>query len=319
MITALVTVNIGLWDVIREPRADTLFSAFLIWSAVCFCTTMNARDSRAFLLYLTMGSICTVAACCTRQVGIFITAGYFLAMLIRWCQGQVSLIRLIASTTPGLFAILSVVILVVHDHHATNLDHSSLAGVTYTEQLRQPNVSLSAQLCDGVRRQTADVGRLLVPGMWGSFAHFGQWWNFNTIFYVALTGPVAIGWWNLTRRTADPLLWTVPFYAAMFIVWPFDQGTRFNVPMLPVLWASVWMLLRSWRHQRLQVMTILLCLHLLVSMGYLLRDFRIVAHWNQGLINMEQLARKVNTADTIATLGLAPNDFLLASMLWIDP
>ena len=310
LVAALVGVNIGLWDVCREPRSDTLFSALFIWAAVFFAGAVNARTLFRFAGFTALGGLIVVAAVFTRQVGIFLTVGFALAMVIRWLRGDADLPRVLLALIPGIFATCAVGVLIVHDHHAATLDHVAVV-VTYTEQYRQENVSMRAQLLDGVRRQTADVGRLLIPGMWGSFAHFGQWLNFNTILYTLFTIPVAIGWWRLARQSADPLLWTVPFYAVMFVVWPFDQGTRFNVPMLPVMWASVWMMLSHWRRQRALILTIVLGLHLITSLFYLVGDDIKVARWNRTIPPMAELARRVNTDEPAVLIGGGSNDILI--------
>jgi hypothetical protein len=68
--------------------------------------------------------------------------------------------------------------------------------------------------------------------------------------YAAITIFVAAGWWRLVRHRRDVFLLAAPFYVAIYIVWPYDQGTRFFTPMLPVMWASAAAMLLLWRRRR---------------------------------------------------------------------
>ena len=143
------------------------------------------------------------------------------------------------------------------------------------------NQHVAQQVVEGFRRQTAEIGRLLIPGMWKAYSRPGQWLTFNTALYLLLCLPIAIGWWRFTRATLDPLVLMFPLNFALFVYWPFDQGTRFTVPMLPVLAGSVWYLLQSFEIKREAIFTIVIALHLLVSIGAWIRDARIVRQWNR--------------------------------------
>jgi hypothetical protein len=316
---ALVGINVGLWDVCREPRSETLFSALLIWAAVFLARAADRPSRRRFGVDVAVGGVLLVAACLTRQVGMFLAVGFALTMLVRWWSGRCSAARAIMAGGMLLMAAaVTVGALVIHDRAARLSDRQPGAD-TYVDQYRQPDASLAGQLAEGFRRQTADVGRLLMPGMWGAFAHRGQWLNVTTIAYLLFTVPIVLGWWRLARRTGDPLLWTAPFYAAMFTVWPFDQGTRFNVPMLPVLWAAAWSALHRWPRRRGTVLAVGLALHLLVGVGYLIRDRAIVERGSRSWPPLIDLAARVDVAGPAAVLDGLKDDPQMFSYLLDRP
>jgi hypothetical protein len=51
------------------------------------------------------------------------------------------------------------------------------------------------------------------------------------------------------------------------VIWPFDQATRFMLPMLPVLWVSAAEAIAAYRW-RAKLLTTLTAAHLLVSLFY---------------------------------------------------
>jgi hypothetical protein len=313
LVTALVAVNIGLWDVCREPRADTAFAAALIWAAVAITSAMNARSIGRVICWTILGTILLMAACLTRQVGIFLAGGVIVSALCEALRHKCSVRQIIIAVITAVASVAVVIVLMIHEHRTTGA--AGVGAITYLDQFRQHDVSLISQLADGLRRQLADFGRLLIPGMWGSFAHQGQWLNINTVVYTLFAIPVIIGWWRFARRTNDPLAWTLPLYGVMFIVWPFDQGTRFTVPLLPVLWGSIWFLLKPWRRRRVGILATVLVLHLAVSVGYLIHDATIVHRQNRDWAAMAGLAGEVTDQQPVAEIGLPQHQWLMLTFL----
>ena len=63
------------------------------------------------------------------------------------------------------------------------------------------------------------------------------------VWYSPLTlvpfGLIAVGWWQdakIARGLAAPYF---VFYLAIILLWPFDEGTRFLIPISPLLWLYV--------------------------------------------------------------------------------
>jgi hypothetical protein len=118
------------------------------------------------------------------------------------------------------------------------------------------------------------------------------------------------------RETLDPLVATFPFYFALFVVWPFDQGTRFTVPMLPVLAASVWYLLRPLGSNRQMVFIVLIVAHLFVSLGVWTRDVIKISRWNQEWPAMERVAAAIPAnAKVIVADDVRPEQWMFAAYL----
>ena len=143
----------------------------------------------------------------------------------------------------GLFAVALTLALVVLDRQGAR--RSAPGAVTYAQLLQAPGQSIVGQIVEGIRRQSAEVGRLLVPGMFRTYARQGEWLNINTWVFSVVFLLVTIGWWKFVKRTADPLALTFPFHFAACVAWPVDTGTRLTAPMLPVLAASVWFVMEG--------------------------------------------------------------------------
>src|SRR5262249_34121915 len=84
---------------------------------------------------------------------------------------------------------------------------------------------------------------------------------------------VAIGWWRLVRRRGDVFAYSAPLYLGVHLWWPYLAGTRYLLPLLPLLVASIWIHLEPYRRWRLGFVAASLLPHLGVAVGYwLVRD-----------------------------------------------
>ena len=314
-VTAMVMVNVGFWDLFRQTRAEIAFMAALLGSAVLLASAAEARTLRRFILTTAAAVVLVMLMCCIRQVGILLAGGYALTLLVRAMKKQMSWSRAIFGSGIVVAAATAVVIgLMLYDAHTAKL--SGPDEVTYFQNRRDPNQSLQAQVVEGVRRQTAEIGRLVLPGMWKSYSRAGQSFSFNTALYLIISAVIAVGWWKLMRETLDPLVATFPFYFLLFVVWPFDQGTRFTVPMLPVLAASVWYLLRPLGKNRQIVFVVLIVTHLCVSLGVWARDASIVRSWNREWPAMQRVAANIPAdANLIVARELRPEQWMFLAYL----
>ena len=113
--------------------------------------------------------------------------------------------------------------------------------------------------------------------------------------------------WRAFLRRRDVLLATLPFYVALYVVWPFDQGTRYLAPMLPVFVVSLWELLGTgWsRRWRRPIVAFLLVAHLGVAVAGLWRDARL-ARFDDEWPRVEAIAEVLppGQRDRVATAGL---------------
>jgi hypothetical protein len=95
------------------------------------------------------------------------------------------------------------------------------------------------------------------------------WADVNTLLYVPLAALAGVAWWRLARHSADVLAWTAPLYLGVYLAWPYAAGTRYLLPLLPLLWLALWELGAPLARRR-RLFAILLLGHLGVAVGYLL-------------------------------------------------
>jgi 4-amino-4-deoxy-L-arabinose transferase-like glycosyltransferase len=283
VITALVMANASFWMFARQTLSEMPFMALLVWTAIAMNRLAEATRSRDVAKWCAIVGLMTAALSLVRPVGILIITGYALMMLSCVRQGRASWRRALATTSMvALPAALVVVSLLAYEAHTAALVGIE-QGATYLHEFKMPDVSLAAQLLEGVRIRTSEIGRLLVPGMFKTYAPAGVWLNVNLAIFVAVLAAVVWGWWHVARRTSDALVLTLPCYLALYIAYPSDQGVRYMLPMLPVLAVSAWWLICQAPRHRQQLLAGLVVAHLLVAVGYSIRETiklrRINAQW----------------------------------------
>jgi hypothetical protein len=149
-----------------------------------------------------------------------------------------------------------------------------------------------------------EVGRTLLPGTRKVYAEPGEWLNINTAMYGLLSIAMAIGWLLAVRQRMDLLMWTVPFYMAFLLIWPFEAGTRYMAPMLPMLVVCLWKLIEPLRHHRYSILLIFALAHLAVTLALWtgdLQDIRYHRYWP----HIDQLAAVIGPdRDNVGSLDL---------------
>jgi hypothetical protein len=168
-------------------------------------------------------------------------------------------------------------------------------GHTYFDEFHSTIASPLRQLLLGLHLRIGEIGRLLIPGMWRCYTQANQWLDPNLLLYLPLALLVVTGWWKLARRHHDPLLWSMPFYVGLYVLWPFEQGTRFFTPILPILVAALWPWIERLRRYRRGLIVGFCVAHLLVACGYWLvedltdgREYR--SSWSALVILAQPLA-----------------------------
>jgi hypothetical protein len=287
-IAALTMANAGYWDLYRTASSEILFAPALIWAGVFMVRSIEKPSSMALLA---IAILFTVVACATRQVGVMLAPGYIIALALRAYAKKISPSRaaILASTLTLIIAVVSYA-LIAYDHWGAR--QKEAAGDTgYTSVFFSPDRPLGGQIVEGLRRQSGEIGRLLIPGMFKSYGHDHDFSNINVWIYAAACIPVAIGWWRFTRATFDPLALMLPFYIAVCVVYPYDSGTRFTVPVFAVLAGSAWFLVKPTKRQA--VFAALVVLHLIVSIGFWIVDVVDVHRGYKASPEIEQVAAEV--------------------------
>jgi hypothetical protein len=267
-IAALTMASAGYWDLFRTASSEIVFAPCLIWAGVFMARCLDGRRSiLAFILAIVLAAL----ACATRQAGAMLVPGFFLALILRAFGGRISWGRAVAMA--AVFTIIIALVswgLIAFDHWGIRQVASGDTG--YTGIFFNPNRSLVGQIAEGMRRQIAEVGRLIIPGMWKTHSREHEFLSVNNLIYVAVFIPVAVGWWKFCRETTDPLALALPFFIALYVVYPYDSGTRFTVPVLAVLAGSIWFLLKSHADRRVEIFFVLIVIHALVAIGFWVDD-----------------------------------------------
>lgn len=267
LVTALVMVNVSFWIHYRRVLSEVAFMTCMVWSVHALNAVVAAPSRRDAFRRAVPAAALLVAVCMIREVGVVIAGGFALALLLEARRDNVEwwpAVLLVAAV--GLPAAATVVGFIGYE---AAMRATSPAPVgTHLEGLLHTTAPLVPQLVEGVRLRVSEVGRLLIPGMFKSYARRGVWLDVNLFIYVPVFALVALGWWKFVRRCNDVFALTLPFYLAAYVVWSYDSGTRYMLPMLPVLAVCLWSLLDGWRRHRLTIVTSLLVAHLGVAAGY---------------------------------------------------
>jgi hypothetical protein len=147
-----------------------------------------------------------------------------------------------------------------------------------------------ASYLEGLRLAVRDSGRVVVPGMFKSYNETG-WLDPNLLIYGPVCVCVAWAWWRLARQTVDPLLLGVPFYVLLHIVYPYEAGARFFVPLLPIFVASLAFLVKPEDKRRVFAGVAFCAAHMLIAVIYWLA------------VDSPRAAAEARRGDEIATIA----------------
>ncbi len=289
-IAGLTLWNASYWDLYRQPLSETAFLAALIWSGLACRRLLEAKGTRQIILLTIVAALSLIVVSTIRQVGIFLAAGYGVAAIVAVLRRESSWTKAIWTTLGvGMPAsALLVVLLLIYRSMAQG--HSDAH--TYVDLIIDPNMTFAQQLIESVRLRMAEIGRQLLPGLFKAYGHQGEWLNINTIIYAVVTVAIMYAWWKLVIADNDVMVLTFPFYVAVYLLWPFDQGTRFMAPMLPVLWLCAWRLVANRATTLNRLFAGLLVAHLAQCLLY---------------FGVYLAAAQKNTADLNALIELKPS------------
>jgi hypothetical protein len=258
-IALLAVGSASFGNLFRRTLSETLFMVLLYSCGMSL--NRLVRDQRGWLRC----AVLLVALILTRPAGATLALGFLAILFSQLLQRQIPirlLLKLGSVVGPAAFVQLALI--------AWDRQQAATTGqATYTQQLRDPNRTLAEQVVEGTRLRIQEMGRVLLPGMYKSYAQAGQWLNPNMLIYLPLAGVVAWGWFRLVRAKPDVLLAMLPFYVGLHIVWPYDQATRFFTPLVPLLalcWTQFFPASREGWVRRVGLG--LAILHLLVAAGH---------------------------------------------------
>jgi len=269
-ITALTAVNTSVWNLYRRSLTEICFMAVLmlvvnIADRICRSETLWRRIG-----WIVSASSLVLLLALIRPVGIMVAAGFGFASARSAVAGRIGWAQAIAATLAiGVPASIALAAMLERDR----IEAGRHRNVSYVQQIVDHETSPADQLIEGMRVQFTEIGRLLLPGMYKCYNRRGSWLNLNMAIYVPLCALICVGWLRMFRATNDVLVWTLPCYVAVYVIWPYEQGTRFVTPMLPVWLAALWFVLERLEPSlRRTLYALTLGAHFAVAMGYWLCD-----------------------------------------------
>ncbi|HEY2841163.1 MAG TPA: hypothetical protein VGJ26_18550 [Pirellulales bacterium] len=283
-VTVLVIVNAGFWTFERLTVSEMAFMAALMGNVNALDRLSDATTRRATLVWTIVSALGVTGLSLIRPVGVLIVVGYgCLALKGAW-TGRIAWTRAVTtSLMVGLPATLAVLAFISHESRMARV-LGPKASSNYLDEFRLPEVSVAEQLLEGTRVRISEFGRLVVPGMLKAYAPTGRWLNVNTFIYVPLFLALMWSWWQLAGKKCSALFWILPFYLVLHIAYPSEQGTRYIIPLLPLLAACVWRLAcLAPGKQPTYILGSLVAIHLCVTLGSSFAEtarlYRQQSHW----------------------------------------
>lgn len=307
LLTVLVFVNVGLWALYRATLAEMAFLCIMLGAVEAWRDVHGATTWRRLVL----GGVLAALALLTRQAGVMLLGGLALVLVLAARRGRLpwstAVLRGVVCALP---AVVAGAALLAYDAHTAA--EAGREDVRYVAQAVDGEHGLATQLLEGLRLRSAELGRLLVPGMHKAYAPARTWLHVNTLVYGLVTLVVGLGWWRSTRARTDVLLWTAPCYVLLYIVWPFDQGTRFLAPLLPVWTAALWFAARAWEGRRRTALVLFLVVaHLGVATGAWLKQ-RELARYDDRWPWIDRVVEVVGEdRDRVEAIGLDRHERLM--------
>lgn len=264
LVTAFVMVNYSLWYYGRYTLSELPMMVWMVWAVEAMYAVQTNSGKRQIWMIL-LAILATAMAALTRQTAVFILAGLGVQMLVLAGTKKVSWKKAIGLTLAiGIPVCLILLAWMLYTRH-TAASTGSQSYDTFFD--------LSPwRIRENVRLRISEVGRILVPGMYNHRGASFEWFNTTMMIHLGSALFVFIGWVKLVRRTYDPLTIALFFYTLMYFFWPFDQGTRYMFPMLPVLAVACWILLEWVSSYRHIIWIILIACHLGFSCYFSLKD-----------------------------------------------
>jgi hypothetical protein len=314
-VTALVMVNVGVLYFSRRTGSELLFMTLMVWTGIVFGAAVEETRKRRSAFLFCLGIILLIYLCWIRLVGVFIAAGLIVILWMKVKETKISGKRaLFMGSAAGVAACLAVLTLVLYDQSMA----ANSVEQTYLSFIRQPQMSLAGQILEGLRLRISSVGRLLVPGMFKVYGDKGEVFNPIMILYLLVFMIVIWGWWGIAWRKKDILCWTFPFYTLFYCMLAIDQGTRYMVPMVPVLWLGTWNFFERFKKQRRKWGVWLICLHLITAATYWGNDYIRGKRDSRSWATVKKLAAEVREETENGMLFSVPHEIKWMFVYEID-
>lgn len=325
-VAGLVMTNVNVWILYRRTLSEAAFLALMIWTVLALNALLDggrlrvregapaARANRMSGLGTAVAAAALlIALSAIREAGLLFAAGFAVALLLRVARGRVSRRAAalpLAVTAAALLAAAA----------ALRPERIAAAGPAFAGRLAgyaDVGSAVGASLAARLHLRMTEIGRLLVPGM---FSAYGDGWiDINTFMYLPLLALVAFGWWRLVRRGADVFGCTAPLYFGFHLAWPYAAGTRYMLPLLPLLLAALWLAYAPLHIWRRSLFAALLIAHLGVALGFwLIIDRPDARECNRQWPAVERLAGRIGLDSGAAVAADVPTCVTLMLDLALD-
>jgi hypothetical protein len=263
-IAALSVVNAGVWFHAARVLSEVPFMCALVWSANAGIAASRSRSLGRALLFTAAGSALLALTALIRPAGMMLAVGFGVSLTWQALRHRVTWLRAVSVTVAIGVPTAVCVVGFMRMEQATATQESAR---TYLSNFGDSARSPLASYLEGVRLAVRDSGRVVVPGMFKAYNETG-WLDANLLIYVPVCVGLAWAWWRLARQTADPLLLGVPFYVLLHVVYPYEAGSRFFVPLVPVFVASLAFLVKPEDKRRVFAGVAFCAAHMLIAVIY---------------------------------------------------
>lgn len=312
LITSVTMLNAGLWFQYRRTLKEVAFLAVLIWSVNACRWLQNAKRKRELIVRGTVAALLTGSLVLVRFSGVVVVAAFAAVMLLEARRNRGASWRRAAgvATVVGVGAVALLVGLLM------NGSSQYLQGFYAPEHFgKGASRNFILRFVEGLRMRISDTGRLLAPGMFKTYPDAGEWLDVNMFIYITIAAVTVFGWWRFCRRQQlDVLLLTLPLFVVLYAAWPFDQGGRFMVPMLPALAACFWCGLMEVVRRPGPIAVWLPAAHLAAAIGYwaavdMPRAIALDPRWGE----VESICQRIDNDERfVAAVGVSNFDVQLA-------
>ena len=307
LLTTVSMVNMAVLFHYRRTLKEVAFMAVAIWIVLLLDHARQGTRRSAVSAAAAAALLCL--AVLIRFSAILFAAGFGLSILLAAYQGKLAyrrgiiLILLVGVPASGLL------LQIMARQHDQQLTHG---GPSYQRAFEKAYAKGQDRLVSGSTEWASSIGRVMIPGMFKT--ELKSLTDPNLVPYVMVMVIVGVGWCLLIRTgTGDVFALTLPFYVLLHILWPYNQGGRFAVPLLPILMVCYWVGIRRWFPFPKTSFVLAIILHAGVGFGYWLAvdlpHARTAAvHWKQ----LESVAGSVTEPGLVQSWK---NEELTAAML----
>ncbi|MDZ4781535.1 MAG: hypothetical protein SGJ19_14895 [Planctomycetia bacterium] len=270
LIAATCVINASVGILLRRTLSEALFMPAMVVTVLLLEHVRAATVERLPVRAALGAGVALAMVCLTRQAGLTTLPGFAIALGVTTSRSGASWRR--AAMVLALVAVpaLAAVAGLGAYERATAVEDAR----TYADFLAADSQSFPAQVRTGLVLRISEIGRVALPGMFKAApdASTSGWLNFS--LYAATALAVVYGAVRMLRRNPDTFLCIAPFYVALYVVWPFDEGIRFLAPLAPVWLIGLYFALPEVPALRRRVAWLSLITHAIVAVGYWLANDR---------------------------------------------